>query len=145
MSFSYGSLSRYSLRPHRFPVLCGVYVSCETVTNCQVKQIEQVKEKEVIWEIGNIWKRSKNKLKTDRNNIILYTSNSYMGTQTNEQPLQRRSNKPPLRHATILRGESVFVKRKSVSIRIIHQCIDVSRHFARDSHHTKKFRYCVIK
>ena len=28
----------------------------------------------------------------------------------------------------------VFLKRKSVSIRIIRQCIDVSRHFARDSH-----------
>ena len=31
-------------------------------------------------------------------------------------------------------GGTVFFKRKSVSIRIIHQCIDVSRHFARDSH-----------
>ena len=40
------------------------------------------------------------------------------------------------RHATISWGESVFLKRKSVSIRIIHQCIDVSRHFvfAGDSH-----------
>ena len=40
------------------------------------------------------------------------------------------------RHATILWGESVFLKRKSVSIRIIHQCIDISRHFvfAGDSH-----------
>ena len=32
------------------------------------------------------------------------------------------------------RGEAVFLKRKYVSIRIIHQCLDVSRHFARDSH-----------
>ena len=38
-----------------------------------------------------------------------------------------------VRHATILWGESVFFKRKSVSIRIIHQCIDVSRHFASHS------------
>ena len=38
------------------------------------------------------------------------------------------------RHATISWGESVFLKRKSVSIRIIRQCIDVSRHFACDSH-----------
>ncbi len=38
------------------------------------------------------------------------------------------------RHATISWGESVFLKRKSVSIRIIRQCLDVSRHFARDSH-----------
>ena len=38
------------------------------------------------------------------------------------------------RHATISWGESVFLKRKSVSIRIIRQCIDVSRHFARHSH-----------
>ena len=39
-----------------------------------------------------------------------------------------------IRHATISWGESVFLKRKSVSIRIIRQCLDVSRHFARDSH-----------
>ena len=40
------------------------------------------------------------------------------------------------RHATISWGESVFLKRKSVSIRIIHQCIDASRHFVfvGDSH-----------
>ena len=69
-------------------------IELHTVTNCQVKQIEQVKEKEVIWEIGNIWKRSKNKHKTESKAIILFTSNSYMGTQTNEQPLQRRYNNP---------------------------------------------------
>ena len=42
------------------------------------------------------------------------------------------------RHATISWGESVFLKQKSVSIRIIHQCIDVSRHFARESHQFAK-------
>ena len=45
-------------------------------------------------------------------------------------------HKGACRHATISWGESVFLKRKSVSIRIIHQCLDVSRHFvfAGDSH-----------
>ena len=56
------------------------------VTNYQVKQFEQVKEKEVIREIRNIWKRSKNKLKTESKDSILFTSNSYMDTQTNEYP-----------------------------------------------------------
>ena len=58
----------------------------QIVTNYQVKQFEQVKEKEVIREIRNIWKRSKNKLKTESKDSILCTSKSYMGTQTNEYP-----------------------------------------------------------
>ena len=53
-----------------------------------MKQFEQIKEKEVIREIRNIWKRSKNKLKTESKDTrsILFASNSYMSTQTNEYP-----------------------------------------------------------
>ena len=57
-----------------------------TVTDYQVKQFDQIKEKEVIREIRNIWKRSKNKLRTESKASILFTSNSYMGTHTNEYP-----------------------------------------------------------
>ena len=50
------------------------------------------------------------------------------------------------RHATISWGESVFFKRKSVSIRIIHQCIDVSPTLCTWSmQFAKKSQYCVIK
>ena len=50
------------------------------------------------------------------------------------------------RHATISWGKSVFVQRKSVSIRILHVCIDV--HSSRDSYRDavyKKSRHCVIQ
>ena len=39
------------------------------------------------------------------------------------------------RHATILLMKSVFFHWKSVSIRILHLCIDVSRKRSRDSYH----------
>ena len=63
--------------------------------NNQVKQFEHVKEKEVIREIWNIWKRSKDKLKTESKDIILFTSNSYMGTHTNEYPFREDIITPP--------------------------------------------------
>ena len=59
---------------------------CVIVTNYQVKQFEQIKEKEVIREMRNIWKLSKNKLKTESKDSIFFTSNSYLGSQTNEYP-----------------------------------------------------------
>ena len=44
-----------------------------------------------------------------------------------------------IRHATISWGKSVFVQWKSVSIRIIHICINVSRKRSRDSYHDAVF------
>ena len=43
------------------------------------------------------------------------------------------------RHATISWGKSVFFQRKSVSIRILHICINVSRKRSRDSYHDAVF------